>query len=148
MSFLELSYDLAALTLREIASIHATGYHFLQNYQGGVSGFLKDQPEFNYSGWVADEKNTESKHMTEMFTGIALGLVTILKEYGEDPELVERMEKFIPNLGLVVSEKTASKSHYKFQTINHNDLHMSNVMFKYVFNFCGDDSWGNSKWSI
>ena len=113
-----------------MASIHATGYHFLQKYQGGVSGFLKDQPEFNYNGWVADESNDRSKIMNEMFTGVALGIVAILKEYGEDSELVERMEKFIPNLGLVVSEKTASKSHYKFQTINHNDLHMYNVMFK------------------
>ena len=118
------------MTLKEAASLHATGYHFLQTYKGGVEAFLNEHPDFNYAGWIATESSDRSKLMNEMLTYQSQQVLAILKDYGDDLGLVERMEKFIPDLGLVMSEKTVSKSHYKFQTINHNDLHMSNVMFK------------------
>ena len=121
---------MAAITLKEAASLHATGYHFLQKYKGGVKGFLNEHPDFNYAGWITTESSDRAKLMNEMLTYQSMQVLAILKDYGDDLGLVERMEKFIPDLGLVMSEKTVSKSHYKFQTINHNDLHMSNVMFK------------------
>ena len=130
VNFTEISYDLAAMTLKEAASLHATGYHFLQKHKGGVEGFLNEHPDFNYAGWITTESSDRAKLMNEMLTYQSMQVLAILKDYGDDLGLVERMEKFIPDLGLVMSEKTVSKSHYKFQTINHNDLHMSNVMFK------------------
>ena len=130
VNFTEISYDLAAMTLKEAALLHATGYHFLQKHKGGVEGFLNEHPDFNYAGWITTESSDRAKLMNEMLTYQSMQVLAILKDYGDDLGLVERMEKFIPDLGLVMSEKTVSKSHYKFQTINHNDLHMSNVMFK------------------
>ena len=52
-----MSFDLAAQVLKATASLHATGYHFLQTYPNGVQGFLKDHPDFNCSGWLANENN-------------------------------------------------------------------------------------------
>ena len=116
--------------MKEVALIHATGYHFLQNYQGGVSAFLKDHPDFSYAGWIATESDSRRKLMDEYLTGMVLGVVAILKEYGKDSNLTQKMKNFVLHLGLVVSDKTGPKNHYKFQTINHNDLHMSNIMFR------------------
>ena len=34
------------MVLENMASFHATGYHFLQNYKNGVKGFKNDHPDY------------------------------------------------------------------------------------------------------
>ena len=125
-----MSFDLASQVLQEIASFHATGYHFLQTYNNQVEGFLRDQPGFNTSGWLGDEGSETKNRFDQNLQNMAAGIHALVLAHGNDPELADRMEKFIPNTALVIDNCTASKAHYKFQTLNHNDLHINNVMYK------------------
>ena len=49
----EMTMDLATNVLKVAAAFHATGYHCLQEKQGGVKKFLEDVPELVFNGWLA-----------------------------------------------------------------------------------------------
>lgn len=130
LSLAEMSYELACHVLEETASLHATGYHFLHSGVNNVEGFLTEHPDFKSPGWLACESEESQKNQKQMLTGMASAILGILQAYGDDAGLAKRLEDFIPNITLVLNEKVSPKKHYKFQTINHNDLHMNNVMYK------------------
>ena len=125
-----MTFDLASQVLQEIAAFHATGYHFLQTYPNQVEGFLQAQPGFNTSGWLGDANSEAKNKFDQNLQNMAAGIHALVLAHGNDPELAARMENFIPNTALVIDECTASKDHYKFQTLNHNDLHINNVMYR------------------
>ena len=128
--FKAMTFDLASQVLQEIAAFHATGYHFLQTYPNQVEGFLQAQPGFNTSGWLGDANSETKNKFDQNLQNMAAGIHALVLAHGNDPELAARMENFIPNTALVIDECTASKDHYKFQTLNHNDLHINNVMYR------------------
>ena len=108
-----------------------SGYHFLQSYPNGVEGFLKDHPDFNFAGWIASEASESRKQMDEMMSGMGITTLNVIKTYfQEEKELAEKMEKFIPKMSDIMGEKSVARPHYKLQTLNHNDLHMNNVMYR------------------
>ena len=57
---------LAFKLLKETASFHATGYHFLQSYKnGGKDGFLREHPELVFHGWFQSSDPNSQKHNDE-----------------------------------------------------------------------------------
>ena len=126
-----MSIGLTKQVLEEIAMFHATGYHFLQTHENGVEGFAKKCPDFFFQGWIANNDDSDSnRRFHEMFQGMIQGVIAIVRQYGEDQELVERLNKFIPNMMEAINDKTSAKESHKFKTLVHNDLHMSNVMYR------------------
>ena len=66
-----------------------------------------------------------------MMSGMGITTLNVIKTYfQEEKELAEKMEKFMPKMSDVMGEKLVARPHYKFQTLNHNDLHMNNVMYR------------------
>ena len=120
------------MVLENMASFHATGYHFLQNYKNGVIGFSNDHPDFfDISGWIAPTNLPEIRAlMDKVQASMCRKTIGLLKTYGGDEDLIEKMQKFMCKQSQVMTDSNLVKDHYKFQTIIHNDLHMSNVMFK------------------
>ena len=125
-----MTFELASQILKQTASLHASGFHFLQNYPNGVEGFIKDHPDFKVSGWFADQGNASKERCDEMISGMAANIHATIVAYGNDPELAKRMEDFIPNSASIIERCMVSSESHKFQTINHNDLHMGNIMYR------------------
>ena len=123
---------MALLVLQNIASFHATGYHFLQNYKNGVEGFKKDNPHFfNITGWITPVDQPEGKILMEKVqASMSKRTIGLLKNYGGSEDLIGKMETFLSRQSQALTDFHKIKDQYKFQTLNHNDLHMNNVMYK------------------
>ena len=103
---------------------------FLANLSQSGWRILESPAWFQYLR-VAGDANSETKNKFDQnLQNMAAGIHALVLAHGNDPELAARMENFIPNTALVIDECTASKDHYKFQTLNHNDLHINNVMYR------------------
>ena len=100
----------------------------------GVKGFKKDHPEFfDISGWIGPVKQPEIRLLLDKVqASMCKKTIGLLKTYGGDEDLIEKMQNFLSRQSQVMTDSHLVKDDFKFQTIIHNDLHMSNVMYKYV----------------
>lgn len=126
----EITLETAKAVLREMAGFHATGYHFIETYQGGFEKFKEDFEDFCSNGWLNDDKPEFKAQMEGMMTQMYSGMLSVVKACvaKDDEHLVERMEEFNKIREAVVEEILKPTS--GFNTLLHNDMHMNNVMYK------------------
>lgn len=125
----ELSLDLAEKLLSQVASFHATGYHFLAQNQT----FVEEHPNMSFPGWLlASSPEWQAKNDANAESQIAIIRDTIREccsELAPDcANLVARIEKFLPKSTTLV-RKQLGASPTSFNTLIHNDIHMNNVMY-------------------
>ncbi len=126
----EVSLPTAEMVMKEIASFHATGYHFLQTHKGGVDGFLKEHPDFSYRGWFAGPDSTTRESFENLIASFYQTTLNVVKHFakGEDQGMVPKLDNFSKIMFNKVDETTGPADH-GFNTLIHNDLHMNNVLY-------------------
>ncbi len=121
------------MVMKEIAAFHATSYHFLQTHKDGPEGFLKLCPDFGLTGWFAAPESDSRKSYEDLFFTFYQTIVDVVAHLaeGKDKDLVPKLEDYGKILFKRVDDVTGPAEH-GFNVLNHNDLHMNNILYMYL----------------
>ncbi len=122
------------LVLQQLARLHATSYHFLTTFPGGVEAFKKEFDIFTSETWFRKGSEQLEEQTEQMFAGIFASFTTIVEEFCHDnPGLVDKLKEFN-----TVRKKRVDNIHRPaedvkgFNCMLHNDSWCNNFLFKYA----------------
>ena len=114
--------------LKELASFHATNYHFVKTYPEGLEKLMEDCPWFT-SKTIFD---IMGEKMAAMFTTKLRHVQVLLKDSGIS-DLAETIERQMKTWRQSFEDSQNTSDGSLFKTICHGDLWYSNMMLKWVF---------------
>ena len=124
------TFDQMKLTLLELARFHATGYHLIKSYPGGVEAFKKDFDQIADYGltpmwpFKSEEMNKQSRAMT---MGSVNGGIDLIHKYLGDEDISARIRAHDIEKAAVVCKAPSGE----FDVIVRSDCWSNNFMFKY-----------------
>ena len=122
------------LILTQLAEFHATTYHMIQTYEGGLGQFRKEFPHLNQAKWIEQNENMD-RTFEGMIRNSCEVLLSILEsDHGEEePELYEKAKKFFDKSDMSLMDRVSTCHVPKeegFSCLVHNDAWYNNFMFK------------------
>lgn len=107
---------------------HATMYHLVKTYPGGVEQLLQDHPWFKFKTFFEMMGDDHAKAM-EDWIGSILAQVKESLTSGGRPDLAEKLER--NTIGWMDKSRTAGTPRpQSLKTLAHGDYWYANMMFK------------------
>ena len=118
--------------MSELASLHATSYHFLQTYPGGLSCFEQDYSELCIDGWFTKSEESDNTPMEKMFVSIFASGVEVFKKCSPETEEFQILSRKLEDYQKVRTTITDKihKAQGDFVVLAHNDAWINNLLFK------------------
>lgn len=122
------------LVLEQLALIHATSYHFIQTYPGGLEKFKQDFEEMISNQWFRHDPK-EDVSFERFLANQDVTFVQIGEEAGPRVRrgLLEKVKKFSLSRKKIVDQVLAVKEE-QFNCIVHGDSWCNNFLFRFAFN--------------
>ena len=128
--FSALTLNAVKMVLKELASLHASGYYFIQTYPGGIETLAKEYPltftedYLNRRQLMDDEMCRQWFDMTaSMFKSTAL----VVRKYGSE-DLAIRMDTFHTQVHSVMESFFTTS--WKISYLMHGDAWYNNFLYR------------------
>lgn len=116
------------MALVRLARFHATMYHFVESYPGGMDQLFQDHPWFKFKTFFDIMGDDNSK----AFEGWMRSVITQVKESlraGGRPDLSKSLDKNT-NDWMMRAKTAGTPRAESFRTLVHGDYWYTNMMFK------------------
>ena len=125
-----LSLNGVKLVLKELAAFHASGFHFIKTYPGGLEALAKEYPNtFTETFFAADLGEDMMKGFFDMIKNMFSSCALVTKNFASQ-ELADKMAAFLPKVVPVMDGFIKSK--FKLKNLTHGDAWYNNFLYRYL----------------
>ena len=129
-TFSALSLNAVKLVLKELAAFHASGYHFIHSYPGGLEALAKEYPStFKETFFGVELEEDVAKNMLDIIANMFGSCVVVTMKYGS-AEVAEKMTAYLPKVKHVMENYFSSK--WRLRNLNHGDAWYNNFLYRCI----------------
>ena len=123
-----LSLNGVKLIISELAAFHASGFHFISTYPGGLEALAKEYPiTFTQSFFAEDLGEDMLKGFLDMTKNMFGSCALVARKFASK-ELADKMAAFLPKVVPVVDGFIKSK--FKLFNLTHGDAWFNNFLYR------------------
>lgn len=116
------------LVLKELAAFHASGFHLISTYPGGLEALTKEFPKtFSDALFCEEMGEMMIKGYFGMIKDMFSSCILVTKKFASE-ELAEKMAAYVPNVIPVMEHYL--KNGGKLRIINHGDAWYNNFLYR------------------
>ena len=118
------------LVLKELAAFHASGFHFISTYPGGLDALAKEYPSTFTESLFGEEMGEEmTKGFYDMVKNMFRSCTLVTKKFASQ-ELADKMAAYLPKIESVMDGFIKSK--FILRNLTHGDAWYNNFLYRYV----------------
>ena len=118
------------LVLKELAALHASGFHFINTYPGGLEALAKEYPNTFTETLFAEDMGEEMlKGFFDMISNMFNSCTLVTKKFASE-ELANKMVAFQSKVVPVMDGYIKAK--FKLWNLTHGDAWYNNFLYRYV----------------